>query len=146
MKRFLVTGFLALLSFDTLAQISFKYTAMDAEPLEFSPAWLLRVLGNPWISGALCGYLGAVVTWMSLLRRAPVGPSFAASHLELVSVTFFSVWLFNEPLNAPKIAGGLLILLGVLCLAKGESAENAEKPPEAAGPGASGEGRFSDAP
>ncbi|MDR1488967.1 MAG: EamA family transporter [Desulfovibrio sp.] len=123
MKRFYIIGFLTLMAFDTLAQISFKYTAMDAEPLTFDAAWFLRILGNPWVYGALCGYLGAFVIWMSLLRHAPVGPSFAASHLELVSVAFFSVWLFNEPLTVPKIAGGLLILLGVLCLAKGEEKE-----------------------
>ena len=69
----------------------------------------MRLFLNPWLYGAIAGYLGAFVTWMTLLRYAPVGPSFAASHLELISVTLFSVWLFNEPLNAYKILGGVLI-------------------------------------
>jgi drug/metabolite transporter (DMT)-like permease len=38
-------------------------------------------------------------------------------------VTLLSVWLFQEPLNSRKILGGVLILLGVLCLAKGEGQE-----------------------
>lgn len=131
MKRFYIIGFLALMAFDTLAQVSFKFTAITADPLELTPAWLVRVLTSPWVYGALGGYLGAFVTWMTLLRYAPVGPSFAASHLELISVTLFSVWLFHEPLNAYKVIGGLLIILGVLCLAKNES-DDADTNPEQA--------------
>lgn len=125
MRRFYCIGFLSLMVFDTLAQISFKYVGMAAEPLTFSLAWLLRVLESPWAYGALAGYFGSFVTWMTLLRYAPIGPAFAASHLELVSVTILSAWFFHEPLTFHKIAGGLLILLGVLCLAKEEDAASA---------------------
>jgi drug/metabolite transporter (DMT)-like permease len=120
MRRFYLVGFFLLMCFDTLAQVSFKYASMQAMPLSFDLDWISRLLSRPWVYGAIAGYLGAFVTWMTLLRYAPVGPSFAASHLELVSVTLFSVWLFQEPLNARKILGGVLILLGVLCLARSE--------------------------
>lgn len=120
MRRFYIIGFLTLMAFDTLAQISFKYTAMAAEPLDLDLAWFIRIFSQPWVYAAFAGYLGAFVTWLSLLRHAPVGPSFAASHLEIISVTLLSVWLFNDPLNAHKVAGGILIILGVLCLAKSE--------------------------
>ena len=70
-----------------MSQISFKYASTQALPLELSPDWLMRLFLNPWLYGAIAGYLGAFVTWMTLLRYAPVGPSFAASHLELISVT-----------------------------------------------------------
>lgn len=136
MIRFYILGFLALIGFDTLAQISFKYASMYALPLDFDLSWFIRLFSKPWVYGAILGYLGAFVTWMTLLRRAPVGPSFAASHLELISVTLFSVWLFHEPLNGYKIAGGILILLGVMCLARSESddskktlEESPEEPP-----------------
>jgi drug/metabolite transporter (DMT)-like permease len=123
MRRFYLTGFFVLMCFDTLAQISFKYASMQALPLDFDLDWIFRLFSRPWVYGAVVGYLGAFVTWMTLLRYAPVGPSFAASHLEIVSVTLFSVWLFHEPLNIQKILGGLFILLGVLCLAKSEEEE-----------------------
>jgi drug/metabolite transporter (DMT)-like permease len=122
MKRrtFYITGFLVLMCFDTLAQICFKYAGTYALPLDFDPEWFIRLFSRPWVYGSILGYLGAFVTWMTLLKYAPVGPSFAASHLELVSVTLLSVYLFNEPLNWHKIAGGTLILLGVCCLARSE--------------------------
>jgi drug/metabolite transporter (DMT)-like permease len=110
--------------FDTLAQVSFKFASVHAAPLMFDIAWLLRVFSHPWIYGAFIGYLGAFVTWMTLLKYAPVGPAFAASHLEIISVTLVSVWLFDDTLNIAKIAGGLLILSGILCLAKGESTDS----------------------
>lgn len=124
MKRFYLFGFLALMLFDTLAQVSFKIASIHAAPLELDAAWLFRVFGHPWIYGAFIGYLGAFFTWMTLLKYAPVGPAFAASHLELISVTLLSIWLFNEPLTVPKIVGGTLLLLGVLCLAKAETPED----------------------
>lgn len=115
MKRFYILGFLALIIFDTLAQVSFKFASVHAEPLTMDAAWLVRVFGAPWIYGAFVGYIGAFFTWMTLLKYAPVGPAFAASHLELISVTLISVWLFDDTLTLPKIIGGALIIAGILC-------------------------------
>lgn len=123
MKKFYIIGFLSLIAFDTLAQISFKY-ASNQTSLDISAAWLADIFSKPWIYGAFVGYIGAFFTWMTLLKRAPVGPSFAASHLELISVTLISVWLFNEALTVPKIVGGLLIIGGVLCLSKEQKPES----------------------
>ncbi|WP_017256460.1 DMT family transporter [Pseudomonas tolaasii] len=125
MKRFYILGFLALILFDTLAQVSFKFASVHAEPLAMDTAWLIRVFGAPWIYGAFVGYIGAFFTWMTLLKYAPVGPAFAASHLELISVTLISVWLFDDSLTWPKIIGGALIIAGILCLARSE--DEAEK-------------------
>ncbi|KJM64854.1 EamA family transporter [Pluralibacter gergoviae] len=121
MKRFYLLGFLTLMLFDTLAQVSFKYASLHAGPLVMDIAWLGRVFGHIWIYGAFVGYIGAFFTWMTLLKYAPVGPAFAASHLEIVSVTLLSIWLFDDALTLSKVAGGLLILAGVLCLARGET-------------------------
>jgi drug/metabolite transporter (DMT)-like permease len=127
MRSFYIIGFLALLSFDTLAQISFKYASIYALPVTFDIAWLTRIFSQPWIYGAFIGYIGAFFTWMTLLKHAPVGPSFAASHLELISVTLFSIWLFNEPLTISKVIGATLIIVGVLFLAKQEDDDGKAK-------------------
>lgn len=121
MRRFYLVGFLALMVFDTLAQISFKYAATQALPLDFSVDWLLRVFGQPWIYGAFVGYVGAFFAWMTLLQHAPIGPAFAASHLELVSVMLLSVWLFDERVGSWQAVGALAIVAGIVCLAFGEA-------------------------
>ncbi len=53
MKKFYIIGFLILMLFDTLAQISFKLASIHAMPLTFDVHWLIRVFGHPWIYGAL---------------------------------------------------------------------------------------------
>ncbi|MEO7065914.1 MAG: EamA family transporter [Rhodanobacter sp.] len=125
MRRFYVFGFLLLMGFDTLAQVSFKYAGTEALPFAANMAWVLRVFSHPWIYGALVGYVGAFFTWMALLKHAPIGPAFAASHLEVVSVMLLSIWLFNEPLTLPRVLGALLIIAGIVCLGL---AENNEQP------------------
>ena len=124
-KRFYAFGFLVLIIFDTLSQVCFKMAAIQADPFEIEAAWLIRVTESPWVYGAIAGYLGAFVTWMTLLRQAPVGPAFAASHLEVVGVLIISVPLFGEILSLPQLIGALLIVTGVLCLAKNETLSHA---------------------
>ncbi|WP_199771349.1 DMT family transporter [Erwinia persicina] len=124
MKHVYLLGFLALMVFDTLAQVGFKYTAIAASPLTLDAAWLYRLFTQVWLYIAFAGYAGAFYTWMTLLRKVPVGPAFAASHLDIVSVTLISVWLFNDRLTLSKTLGGVLILLGILCLAKDAAARS----------------------
>ncbi len=126
MRRNIALGFLMLMSFDTLAQISFKLAGEHALPLEANLGWLVRVFGQLWIYGAILGYLGAFVCWMSLLRRAPIGPAFAASHLEVVSVMLLSHWLFGEPLTLARLGGAVAIVAGIVCLAMAESTQPSE--------------------
>lgn len=127
MRRFYVIGFLLLMGFDTLAQISFKYAGDNALPLAANLAWFLRVFGAPWIYGAMIGYLGSFFVWMALLKHAPIGPAFAASHLEVVSVLVLSAWLFGERLTLMRITGAVLIVAGIICLG---IAEDREEEPE----------------
>ena len=120
-RRFYILGFGALMLFDTLTQVSFKLASTHAG--EFTPTtlWLWEVFMNPWIYGAILGYFGAFITWMTLLKHAPVGPAFAASHLEVVSVLAISVIYFNERLSMPQIIGALCIVAGIICLSKSEA-------------------------
>ena len=123
--RYYVTGFLVLMVFDTLSQLCFKLAALHAAPFTANGPWLLRVAREPWVYGAIAGYLGAFVTYMGLLRHAPVGPAFAASHLNVVSVLLVSAWLLHERLSLPQSVGATLIVLGILVLARAEQGNDA---------------------
>jgi drug/metabolite transporter (DMT)-like permease len=123
MRRFYLIGFLLLMAFDTLAQVSFKYAGMHALPVQADIGWVVRVFGAPWVYGAVIGYLGSFFIWMRLLERAPIGPAFAASHLEVVSVLLLSAWLFGDALTVPRVAGATLIVAGIACLALAEDRE-----------------------
>ena len=119
--RFYVLGFGALMLFDTWTQVSFKLASHQTGEFVMTMAWLKAAVSSPWIYGAVAGYLGAFVTWMTLLKRAPVGPAFAASHLEVVTVLIVSVLYFGEHLAPLQVIGGLCIVLGIVFLSLSES-------------------------
>lgn len=121
LARFYLVGFLVLVCFDSLAQVCFKLTANHAMPPAADVAWLLRVFSSPWAYAAIACYIGAFVTWMTLLQHAPIGPAFAASHLEVISVMALSVVLFNEHIGTPQLIGSTLIIAGIVCLAFSET-------------------------
>lgn len=120
-RRFYLFGFGALMLFDTWTQVAFKLAAGQTGEFSLTPAWLQAALLSPWIYAAVGGYLGAFATWMTLLRQAPVGPAFAASHLEVVAVLIVSVLFFGEHLAPLQIVGGLCIVLGIVFLSLSES-------------------------
>lgn len=127
MRRFYAVGFLCLLGFDTVAQLAFKQAAIGALPMTADLPWVLRVLGGGWVWASVAGYVGAFVSYMTLLRHAPVGPAFAAAHLEVVVVSALAVPLFGESIGWVQLAGGATIVAGIACLARGE-VEDAVEP------------------
>lgn len=123
-RYFYLIGFGALMLFDTLTQVSFKLASSQAG--EFIPKieWLLVVLHNPWIYVAAIGYIGSFIAWMTLLKRAPVGPAFAASHLAIVFVLVISVTYFGEHLTVMQVVGALSIILGIVFLSLSEARQS----------------------
>jgi drug/metabolite transporter (DMT)-like permease len=65
----------------------------------------------------MLGFIAALIVWMALLRRAPIGPAFAASNLDIVTVLVTSHWLLGEHIGWPQVVGTSLIVAGVACLA-----------------------------
>ena len=118
MKRtwFYAFGFGILVIFDTWTQTSFKLAAGQAGEFSMRLIWLKDALCSGWTYGAIAGYLAAFLTWMTLLKHAPVGPAFAATHLEVVSVLMVSVLFFGEHLGASQVFGALFIVAGIVVL------------------------------
>lgn len=121
--RFYLIGFGALMLFDTLTQVSLKLVTMHTGEFAMTLEWLRQIVASAWILGAILGYLGAFATWMTLLKHAPIGPAFAAAHLEVVPVLAISWFVFGERLGAAQIAGAACIILGVVCLSLSRTQE-----------------------
>ena len=71
--------------------------------------------------GVLGCYAGAFVTYVSLLKHAPVGPAYAAAHGHIASVLLISIIFLGERLTALQAVGAVAILAGVAILAVTES-------------------------
>ena len=119
--RFYILGFGALTVFDTLTQVSLKLASNYAGEFTMTFEYLQDVILHYWIYGAVLGYLGAFFTWMTLLKHAPVGPAFAASHLEVVTVLIASVVLFDERLAPLQLVGCLCVVVGIVFLSMSAS-------------------------
>ena len=125
-RNFYILGFGALLFFDTLTQVSFKLSSSHAGVFSLELSWLLTVFHNPWVFGAVVGYAGSFVAWMTLLKHAPVGPAFAVSHLDVVTVLIISVAYLGEKLSALQIVGAVCIIIGIFCLSLSKENRNDE--------------------
>ena len=116
-RRFVLIGFLLLIVFDTAAQLALKSASTGALPLQVSAAWVSRLLHERALYVAVLGFVSAFLVWMALLRHAPIGPAFAASNLDIVTVLFASQWIFDEHIGWWQTLGAGLIVAGVGCLA-----------------------------
>ena len=120
MRRW-VLGFLLLTTIDTAAHLLLKLTALDAAPLAPSLAWLVRALAQASLYGAVACYVATFFVWIALLRSAPIGPAFAASHLDVVTVMVASTLILHERVTPLQVAGAVLILGGIACLSASEA-------------------------
>jgi drug/metabolite transporter (DMT)-like permease len=121
-KPSLLLGFVLLVAIDSFVQIALKFTSEHALPITFDLAWLQRIVMEPWLLAVVLGAGSAFLTYMTLIRYAAIGPAFAASHLDIVAVTLFSVYVLGDTLTPLQIAGCSCIVLGVLVLACTETA------------------------
>jgi multidrug transporter EmrE-like cation transporter len=129
-RDFYIIGFGVLMAFDTLMQVSVKLASSHSGAFVMNSTWFVTVLHTPWLYGAIVGYLGAFVVWMTLLKRAPVGPAFAASHMGMIPVLAISVSYFGEHLHGIQVLGVVCIVLGIAALSLSE-AKNEAKSDEA---------------
>jgi drug/metabolite transporter (DMT)-like permease len=116
-RRALLVGFLLLLAFNSAAQLALKSASTGALPLQFGAAWLSRLLHQRALYAAVLCFVSGFVVWMALLRHAPIGPAFAVSNLDIVTVLLASHWLFGEHVGYWQVLGAALIVAGVACLA-----------------------------
>lgn len=80
---------------------------------------LLQVATNPWIIGGSALYLVSGVLWLAVLAEFEVNFALPWQALMYVIVIIGSRVAFGESLNGWRIAGTLLICLGVIVVARG---------------------------
>ncbi|HXS72676.1 MAG TPA: EamA family transporter [Rhodanobacteraceae bacterium] len=116
-------AWLALLSLETLCQISLKFTGDAIGAFDLSRASVLAALSTPWLWVAIGCYLGAFLAWMTILDKSALSAAFPTSALVFVSVMIASAAVFGEPVHWEKALGSAIIVAGILLLG-GERAEH----------------------
>lgn len=80
--------------------------------------FLLQQFANPWI---LCGFVSAFLAslaWMAAMTRFELGYAYPFMSLAFVIVMAFGVLFLGEPLNVAKVAGTLLVMAGLVTIAR----------------------------
>lgn len=121
MRLKIILGFLALIAIDTFVQIGFKLAGNKIGEPTLDLAWLDRVVAEPWVLAVLAGYCAAFMIYMTIIKHVPIGPAFAASHMEIVTVTIFSWAYFGDSISVVQAIGCCSIVGGVLVLAATET-------------------------
>jgi len=84
-----------------------------------SPVSLLQVAFSPLVLLGLACYGLSMVVWLGVLSKMPVSSAYPFVALAIVLTSVFGRVLFHDAFTLPKILGTLLIVSGVVVLAKG---------------------------
>jgi multidrug transporter EmrE-like cation transporter len=76
--------------------------------------FLLRLAVNPWVISVFVAAAIAALSWMAAMTRLELSRAYPFVGLSFVLVLILSAAFFDEPLTAWKIAGVLLIVLGLV--------------------------------
>ena len=121
MRLKILLGFVLLIAIDTFVQIGFKLAGNNIGEPTPDLAWIEKVVNEPWVLAVLAGYGAAFMIYMTIIKHAPIGPAFAASHLEIVTVTLFSWGYLGDVITPVQALGCCAIVGGVLVLAATET-------------------------
>lgn len=114
--------FIALtIAFTVYGQLVLKWQASkrpEATLAGFNPEAMLSLLLNPWVISGFASAFVASLCWMAAIGKMPLSKAYPFMALSFPTVAVFAVWLFGERLDAAKVAGTGLIILGVFVLSR----------------------------
>ncbi len=109
----LVIGLLAAVLFDTILQITWKTTVLEA-PSDPSPlATLGSVFSNPLMIGIITIMALQFFNWLMVLAEADLSYAKPIASLSYASVPVLSVVMLNEAFDTVEIAGVACVVAGV---------------------------------
>ncbi len=75
---------------------------------------------NPWVISALAATFLSGIAWMFAMTKFEISYAYPWMSLNFVLVMLFSFFFLGESLNMSKIIGSLLVVAGVIVLARGQ--------------------------
>lgn len=107
---------------NTAAQLALKAGMLQIGTFHFSWENLLpiafKIAATPWIIIGMAIYVGSVSVWLMVLSRTPISIAYPMASLGYITSTIAAYYLWDENLTPTKIAGIIIILVGVYLVAK----------------------------
>jgi multidrug transporter EmrE-like cation transporter len=114
---------LATIFFTVYSQLVMRYQVLKAGPLPPDIFGKLSFVGqlflNPWVLSSILATLLAGISWMLTMSRFEISYAYPWIGLNFVLMLLFGVFLFDESISITKVMGTLMVIAGVLVIAKG---------------------------
>lgn len=81
--------------------------------------FLCTLLLNPWVVTSVVATFFAGISWMLAMTKFEVSYAFPFASLNYVLILAASVFLFNETITSAKVLGTLIVVVGIMVMAKG---------------------------
>lgn len=107
----------ASMSLAVLGQFLLKKGVL-ASTLTPSMESVVKTLFSPYVFTGFATYAISSIIWLFVLQKFPLSVAYPALSLTYVAIVILSFLFLKEPLTSIKIAGILLIILGVYFLFK----------------------------
>ena len=73
---------------------------------------------NPWVISAFAAAFAASICWMGAISRLPLSKAYPYMAINFLLVAVLATVLFKESMDSYKLAGTLIIVLGVVVLSR----------------------------
>lgn len=111
------------LLFTVYGQLVLRWQMSEVGPLPApffdKVSFLLGQFLRPWVFSALAAAFLASLAWMGAMTRFELGYAYPFTSLAFVLVLLFGVVFLGEPLSVRVVIGTLLVISGLLVLARG---------------------------
>ncbi|SBW09503.1 conserved membrane hypothetical protein [uncultured delta proteobacterium] len=112
----------AMLFFSVYSQIIIRWQVSLAGPLpeslEGKVMFVLRLLLSPWVITALAATFFSGISWMLAMTKFEISYAYPWASLNYVFMLTLGVLLFGEQFSLGKLAGTLLIVAGIIVVAR----------------------------
>ena len=87
-------------------------------PISEQFSYIAKLLLNPWVlSGVMATFL-AGVSWMLTMTKFEINYAYPWVSLNFVLMLLLGVMFFNESFNTAKVLGTLLVMSGIVVIAR----------------------------
>lgn len=101
------------------AQVALKFAVHGGGSLSLTePKALLALAFNPWLIAGLVLYGLSVVNWVVVLSRLDLGIAYPLMGAGYILAYLAGVYWFKEPTSATRLAGIVVIIVGVILLTR----------------------------
>jgi drug/metabolite transporter (DMT)-like permease len=78
----------------------------------------LKAIASPWIMLGVIAYIGSLGVWLMVLSRTSVSIAYPMASLAYITSAIAAYYVLGENLSMLRIAGIIVILIGVYMVAK----------------------------